>query len=233
LILAGWFMAMFTFLLLMTAPPVRFLAFQMDPAYLAFGLMISLHATSANYLVMRVWQLVDFAHRMLAAVLVTAFLIFLVYFPPWELVQRYLFLPVNFGGTRVVVNPRANVTTIRRGDLVLYRIGESYSQGVMVREGFGLQPVLGLPGDRVRFDGRVFWVDGERHLSLPEMPVTGNVLVTEKHWFIWPELHTGGHGIGDLTAQRQSAYLDLALVSQENFVGRPFKRWFFWKQTLP
>lgn len=232
LILGGWCLGLFTFLLLMTAPPMRFLAFQLEPAYLAFGLMIALHATSANYLVMRVWQLVEFARRVLAAVLVTAFLIFIVYFPAWGLVQRNLFKPVEAGGTRIVVNPRASAATIQRGDLVLYWIQYSYAGGVIMNQGYELQPVLGLPGDRIRFGGRVFWVNDERHPIRPEMPADGELMVPDKHWFIWPELQTGGHG-GDLAAQRQAAYLKLALVAHGNLAGRAYQRWFFWKQTLP
>ena len=236
-VLGAWFLGLFTFLALLTEPPIRSAAFEIAPAYLAFGLMISLHATSATHMVAMVWQMVEFSRRVLVGVLVTAFMILFVYFPAWELVQRRWFLPVDFNGTRLIVYPRADVATIRRGETVLYRIRGSYDSGVAVGEGYGLQPVLGLPDDQIRFDKKVFWVNGERQPSRPEMPTEGEVVVTARHWFIWTELHTTIYGNADrnenVLAQRQQAFLKLSLVAQEKFVGRPYERWLFWKQSLP
>ena len=228
-VLGAWFLGLLTFLFLLTAPPMRSAVFEIVPAYLAFGLMISLHATSAAHMVAVVWRMVEFSRRVLVGVLVTAFMILLVYFPAWELVQRRYCLPVDFNGTRLIVHPRVDVATIRRGDTVLYRIRASYSGGVAVGEGYGLQPVLGLPDDQIRFDKKFFWVNGERHLSRPDMPEEGGTVVPEKHWFIWPELNASGNR-GEL---RQAALQSQALVKQENFAGRPYERWLFWKQSLP
>jgi hypothetical protein len=231
LILGGWLLGLAVFLILQTAPAVRVLMFQFDPAYLAFGLIISLHSTSANYLIARAWKVSETRARILTAVLVTLILICGVYFPIWQLVQHYWFVPVEIAGTRLVIDPRASPLKVQRGDVVLYRIAGSYDNSVLVRAGLGLQRVLGVPGDHVRFQPKTFEVAGRRLPLLPEMPQSGELDVPEKHWFIWPTLNTGGHG--NLAGQRQAAYLQLALVDQADFAGRLYPRWFFWKQVMP
>ena len=233
LVLAGWVLGLLVFLLLQVAPPRQSLGFQMDPAYLALGLAISLHATGANYLVARAWHLAELRPRILTAILVTAILIFGVYFPLWGWVQHHWFMPVDIRGVRLVVNPSTSAGSVRRGQTVLYRITGSYAGGVLVQAGLGLQPVLGLPGDRVVFGEKIFEVAGVRQPRLPDMPASGELVVPEKHWFIWPVLDTGGHGAGEFAAQRQAMFLKLAVVDQAAFVGQAFERWLFWKQAIP
>jgi hypothetical protein len=64
------------------------------------------------------------------------------------------------------------------------------------------------------------------------MPVSGMVIVPGNHWFIWPDLAISGHGnIGE--AAITDAMLRMADVSEEQFVGKPFKRWFWRQQFLP
>jgi hypothetical protein len=135
--------------------------------------------------------------------------------------------------TRVLVNPRATPASVRRGDAVLYRIAASGAGGVRVQEGLGLQAVLGLPGDRVVFEEKTFEVAGARHFRLPDMPASGELVVPEKHWFIWPVLDTGGHGVEQIVTQRQAMFLRLAIVDQADFVGQAFERWFFLRQAIP
>jgi hypothetical protein len=62
------------------------------------------------------------------------------------------------------------------------------------------------------------------------MPVAGAWTVPEKHWFVWPELGIGGHGMprADLSA----TLLEMGTISEEQFIGKPFKRWFWRRQVL-
>jgi hypothetical protein len=63
------------------------------------------------------------------------------------------------------------------------------------------------------------------------MPKSGDVAVPEKHWFVWPELGISGYGNtpeGNITAMMQQ----LALVPENDFVGKPFKRWLWRRQIL-
>lgn len=231
LIVAGWGLGAVAFLVLLNAPPITGGGFQFDPAYLAFGLMISLHATSASHLIVQIWHYEEFRERLVVGVAVTAFMIFLIYFPAAEYIHSHVFMAVTVGDIRVVVNPRVSPENVRRGDWVLYHVQEYRSGLVYVREGYGMQKVLGVPGDKVIFDGKFFMVNGSKELSLEEMPTEGEVTVPENHWFIWPEFNTMAHG--NVAGQRHEAFLRLAMVNQREFAGRPYRWWLLGKQFLP
>ena len=111
--------------------------------------------------------------------------------------------------------------------------GEAHHGGaVWVRSGFGFGPVLAVAGDRVVFSTKVFRVNGKAQLLLPHMPTSGKVVVPENHWFIWQEFDISGHGnVGE--ANISAAMLDMAVVSQKQFLGQPFKRWLWGQQVLP
>lgn len=231
LIIGGWFLGLATYIMLLNAPPFVGGGFQIDPAYLAFGLMISLHATSASHLIVQIWHYEEFRERLLVGITVTGFMIFLVYFPAADFIHSRMFTVVSVGGSRVVVNPRVSAESVRRGDVVFYQIPAYNSGQLHVREGAGLGKVLGVQGDMIRFEGKYFYVNGIRQLSRSEMPQTGEVAVPKDHWFIWPEFNTMMHG--NLEGQRQEAFMHLAMVGRMQFEGRPYSWWLFGKQLLP
>jgi hypothetical protein len=128
---------------------------------------------------------------------------------------------------------------IKRGDWVMYSLqnlnsGDPHREGGAVRSqaGYGLEPVLAVAGDSVTFSTNSFAVNGVEHPLLPHMPNSGEVIVPEKNWFIWPELGISGHG-NTSEASISDAMLRLATVPENQFVGKPFKRWFWRKQILP
>jgi len=61
---------------------------------------------------------------------------------------------------------------------------------------------------------------------LPHMPTSGEIVIPEKSWFIWPDFDIGGgHGyVGG--AAISATLLKMAMVEEQQFVGKPFKRWF-------
>ena len=60
----------------------------------------------------------------------------------------------------------------------------------------------------------------------------GGMFVPENHWFIWPNLAiTGNLNVGE--ASISSVMLQMASVPETQFVGKPFKRWFWREQILP
>lgn len=64
------------------------------------------------------------------------------------------------------------------------------------------------------------------------MPVSGELVAPEKHWFIWPELAIYENGnVND--AAVSAMMLQLAVVSEKQLVDRPFERWFGRKQITP
>jgi hypothetical protein len=89
-----------------------------------------------------------------------------------------------------------------------------------------------MPGDEIRFTTNSFTVNGVTRPLLSRMPTGGVVTVPEKHWFIWPNMATiGGHGnVSEATIS--GIMLQMAFVPQEQFAGKPFKKWFGRRQEL-
>ncbi len=64
------------------------------------------------------------------------------------------------------------------------------------------------------------------------MPDSGTLTVPEKYWFIWPNLVISGNwNVGE--ASLSAAMIQMANVSEDQFMGKPFKRWFGRKQFIP
>jgi hypothetical protein len=83
----------------------------------------------------------------------------------------------------------------------------------------------------VTFGETVFRVNGTVRARLVHMPRTGELVIPPKQWLVWPEVGVSMYGVSeDSSAQ---AMLKIALAPQEDVVGKPFKRWFFRKQTAP
>jgi len=64
------------------------------------------------------------------------------------------------------------------------------------------------------------------------MPDSGEFIVPEKHWFIWPDLDISGHG-NVRPESIKNAILELASVDETQYYGKPFQRWFGRKQMIP
>lgn len=198
----------------------------------AFLLLISAHVFSASYALQPVLQLSRLVWRMLAGVLLFTALSLLVYVPARNGFYRQVAMPLQMPQGVVVINPRVNLQTLRRGDWLAYQIsGEISFRAVWVSAGYGFGPVLALPGDHVVFARDYFAVNGVRQARRAHMPVTGELLVPGKSWLVWPEMDIRNPGVSeDAVAQ---AMLRLAQVAPEQMVGRPYGRWFFRRQIAP
>jgi hypothetical protein len=110
--------------------------------------------------------------------------------------------------------------------------GDAHGGGaVQVESGFGYGPVLATAGDRVEFSTNSFSVNGVTRPLLRYMPTAGEVVVPEKHWFVWPELAISiNRNVGD--AAISDVMLKLAVVPESRFIGRPFKHWFGRRQPF-
>jgi len=203
----------------------------------AFGLMLSIHVTGLAYYCSPLLAGTQLRYRLLFTVLVLMGLGGLIYSPLRSAVQEHWLLPLRMNGHVVVVQRLASAHTIRRGDWIAYTLsgyvisghGDQYRNG---RSGLGLGPVLAIAGDRVAFSTNCFAVNDIPHPLLPQMPVAGSLIVPRNHWFIWPNLAISGHGYVSQTTI-SSAMLQMADVSDEQFVGKPFKHWFGRRQSWP
>ena len=75
-------------------------------------------------------------------------------------------------------------------------------------------------------------MNGILHALLPHMPHSGEITLQEKQWFIWPEL--GISGYGNTPEDNISAMMmQLAVVAENDFVGKPFKKWLWRRQITP
>ena len=84
--------------------------------------------------------------------------------------------------------------------------------------------------DRVRFSKAAFEVNGAGQPRLAHMPETGELIMAEKHWFAWPDFAITGHG-NVAEAGVSAALLRMATISEQQFAGKPFKRWFWRRQV--
>jgi len=204
----------------------------------AFGLMLSIHASGFVYYCSPVLLEKDSFFRILFTLAILLGLGLLFYAPMRSIIQNRWAMPLRRNGHVVIVGKSALVGSVKRGDWVMYSLrgfsaGNAHGGGgaVWVQEGFGWGPVLAMAGDRVSFTTNSFAVNGLGRPLLPHMPESGELIVPEKQWFIWPELGISGHG-NTSEANISATMLRLATVPENQFVGKPFKRWFWRKQIL-
>jgi len=192
---------------------------------LAFGLLISTHVSSVLYL-FEPWLAGErFRVRLLFSFVMLVLLGALVYLPVRNLIQEHLLMPLRVNGRVVIVHRLASPSSLRRGAWIAYAIYDSGGRGLYVQDGFGLGPVLALPGDRVRITKSALEVNGVPQPLLPYMPQVGEWVMPPKHWFVWPEVAITGHG-NTTTNAISATLLQMGTITEDRFVGRPFKRWF-------
>jgi hypothetical protein len=207
-------------------------------ANLAFGLLLSIHATGFVYYCNPLMAERPFRARLTFTFLVLLAMTLALYWPARGLIQNRLLTPLNVDGRIIVVQRVSPVHAIQRGEWVAYSLGGSFGGeahnggAVWALGGAGLGPVLAVGGDQVSFSADGFTVNGFSRLRLPHMPADGAWQVPEKHWFIWPNLAISGHGnVNEQTIS--STYLALADVAPDQILGQPLRHWFWREQTLP
>jgi hypothetical protein len=207
-------------------------------ANLAFGLLISIHATGFVFYCHPLMADASFRSRLAFTFLVLLALMLAIYMPARNLVQEHLVSPLRLGGQVIVVRRFLPPHAFQRGDWMAYSLdetsaGEAHHGGaVWFHGGAGLGPVLAVAGDYVGFSREGYSVNGTLRPSLPLMPVSGGWTVPEKHWFIWPNLAISGHGnVSEESINR--TLLRLADVAPEQYLGQPLHHWLWRKQKLP
>jgi hypothetical protein len=204
----------------------------------AFGLIVSIHASGLAYYCTPLTREMSLPGRLLFTLALLMGLGLAFYAPARSILQNHCLQPVRFGSHAVVIDRMASSGHVRRGDVIAYALGgyrlSNHGAVDVMDSGTTLGTVLALPGDRVEFSADGVSVNGELQKPLPHMPRTGAVTVPEKHWFIWPNLAISGNGNWRVPEDTiSSTMLQMATVSETDFAGRPFKRWFWRTQTLP
>lgn len=203
-------------------------------AALGFVVMIAAHATSILRVAKPMLQLVGFSGGIPGLIAESALVLFLaafVYQPVRHWLLAEVALPLRTGDGVVVVNPEREGLRPERGELVAFRIERAWTDGLAVRRGYAIGPVMALPGDKVSFEPGKLIVNGTAQRQLANMPVSGELTVPEKSWLIWPEIGIEVHGRApDGVLSRQ--LVEIALVEQHRLVGRPYSWWFGRRQIL-
>jgi hypothetical protein len=204
-----------------------------------YGLMISIHASSIIFLEnCALRDKYEFRVRFLVAIATLLAVWLAAYRPAVKFAETHWWRPMIVQGRVMVMKPATSRGPIQRSEWVLYSIGGNqyhYAHGegaVRVRSGFGLGPVLAVAGDTIRFSSNAYFINGQPSPRLPHMPDSGEIRVPEKHWFIWPNFGMSGHG-NVSEASISSTMLQWAMVSESQYLGKPFQRWFWRRQTTP
>ena len=207
-------------------------------ANMALGMLISIHTSGFVHYCKPLLNDDNFRSRLTFTLLSLLALMLVVYWPARSLVQEHLLTPLSMNGKVFVVQRAFPSYPIQRGDCVAYSLpetseGEAHNRGaVQFQGGAGLGPILAVAGDHVVFSQNTFSVNGILRPSVPHMPRAGEWIVPEKHWFIWPNLAISGHG--NVSEQSISeTMLELADVPAAQYLGQPFRHWFWREQTLP
>ena len=196
----------------------------------AFGLLLSIHGASMIYLIEPWLGGARFRTRIFASMALLFALGGLVYMPARNWMENRWAAPLRVNDSVVVVQKSVTAPIVKRNDVIAYSVPGNTDHGAYVAAGLGLGPVLAVAGDRVRFTRTAFEVNDTPYPRLAHMPQTGELIVPEKHWFVWPDFAISGHGNapeGALTA----ALMQMATISEQQFAGKPFKRWFWRRQV--
>ncbi|MBU6401661.1 MAG: hypothetical protein KGS61_15195, partial [Verrucomicrobia bacterium] len=141
-------------------------------------------------------------------------------------------LPLRVHDQVIVVKVGREPGLVRRGDWIAYRRERRYlAPSVYLAGGYSIDQVRAVAGDRVRFTPDQFRVNDEAYPLLTNMPTSGEWVVPEKQWFVWPELVMTSHGVGQ--DQIAAAWRQAAFVDRAEYVGRAFPHWFWRRQSLP
>lgn len=87
------------------------------------------------------------------------------------------------------------------------------------------------PGDVVRFRPEDFQVNEQIFPRQKYMPTNGELVVSKKQWFAWPRFAIQNNRVPE--TEIENVMLTYSLISKEQIVGKPFKRWFGRRQVLP
>ncbi len=197
---------------------------------LAFGLLLSIHATSLGYMLEPCLGTTSFRYRVMFVVGVLGALGGLIYLPARSFLQAHWFMPLRVADQVVVIKPGVRPASLKRGDWVAYSYEGSSGHGWYVRSGLGCAPILAVPGDLVVFSTNHITVNGKPLPREPHMPRAGSLVVEQKQWLIWPQVGITGARAGDDVIS--AALLGVARVDYTNCIGRPFHRWFWREQKL-
>ncbi len=222
LVMAGWILSMAFGLW-------HWFQINMGRYSVAFGLAVALHgigtawyllATTSLLSKKRIRGVLGILIHLGVVVSVMILLGAFVYRPAMNLLPS-IALPLRLPTGPVIINGLTRLADLRRGDFVAWRV-DAYAnraEHLYIKEGIACDPVIGLPGDRIRFQADCIEVNGSVHERQTHMPQTGEYTVPAEHWFIWPaslQVRGADHNRATELAMK------LAFVPLNRIIGKPF-----------
>ena len=111
---------------------------------IAYGLMISAHATSIVFLLGHWLRDLRFRSKLALGLGTLLVVWLLIYSPTLGLVERHWIMPLRVRDQVVVVSRGIASISVKRGDWVAYEISGAGGQGLYLQAGFGVERVLAL-----------------------------------------------------------------------------------------
>jgi len=199
----------------------------------ALALMISLHVGSVLYLMGHRTSQMSFRWRLVLA-LAVAFIVYrAIYFPFQLQFEKYVAMPLKLANGTLIVDPRHAAGAVRRGDRLAYRIHAASDAHVFINDGYGFGEVRAVAGDRIVFTQHNYQVNGVEFPRQPRMPALETWVVPEKHWFIWPNSAIAVSGNQQQEDSVARLMREVAMVSESQYAGKPYRRWFWRRQPTP
>jgi hypothetical protein len=239
-------LAIWVVLLLLTAVSVG-TGWALIFAVIALGF----HCTVISLLLARALSEQPVGRRIMVGLIVYVALMAVLYGPA-VLAGRACFrvMPINgVRPTEILVNGDVVVCSsrwttsrpFRAGDVVVYRVRERVGQGIVIASGWGLDRIVGVPGDRVAVEGNELAVNGTP-LPPERMPIGGlsalrdiELIVGTGEYAILPSAlswRVQGEG-ADVQRMADRMLTSTSLVRQEDLVGRTLWRLRPWNRFGP
>jgi hypothetical protein len=207
------------------------LAYGYLAANLAFGLMISAHATSLALLLQRWFQPGQIRGRVMLSILSLLTVVAFIYLP-LRAGMFGLFVPLDTGHGVVIFRHGPPPASVLRGQTIAFELNESdLNSAIVMLDGYGIEPVLALAGDRVEFSRDGFAINGILQPAMTNMPTRGEIVVPENYFFVWPRFAINAH---NQSAEAVSArVLKTSMIARDQILGPPCQRWFGMRQPVP
>lgn len=226
LILASWGGGLLIFLIFLGHPLL---------SGWGLGILASAHSSGQGFLVTQDWdpesKPLSLSDRIGLPLAFWFGCLVLIYWPASQLFQTQVARPIFWEGRLIILRAWTRPESLRRGEPVGVRIEARYEGPVQVRAGVSFGPVLGLPGDHLEFTPERIRANGQILARPPGLLTDGDVEVPANTWYVWPALTARVQNV-ELNDVNQ-VYRDMAFVTRENLLGRPFAHWFFRRQTFP
>jgi len=225
----GWLIFLIWLCLMITA----FLAIGLPASWWCLSVAVAVHAAAILSFTRPLVEHNGLFVRMLFSILLFTCLRLFIYYP-FEWIGGHFYVPLQVYGLRdgniiqnndsiIYEGPWLRPDTFIRGDLVAYRIADMQIHHAYVREGLGLDRVVGIPGDHIQLKNDILLVNGKPakndEIPLGNAPLQINYSITLKNgeYAIIPSLlplQIKGN------VQTNDILTRISRVQDENILGR-------------